>query len=156
MIRRTGRAFRDNLDAFTADFVEHANAHIEIESLTPSLWIDCDAGLDDLDIDAVERIASLSPFGRANPRPKVRVTGLTVAGSPKQVGSNGRHLTLSFRSETANGAQRWLRVIWFGEGSRAADLATGMRVDAVIEPKINSWNGRTAVEGIVSDLRILT
>ena len=106
-----------------------------------------------LDIDAVERIASLKPFGRANPRPTVRVTGLTVAGAPKQVGGNGRHLTVSFRSETA---QRWLRVIWFGAGSRAEDLAAGMRVDAVIEPKINSWNGRTAVEGIVSDLRILT
>ncbi|MHC5007340.1 MAG: single-stranded-DNA-specific exonuclease RecJ, partial [Planctomycetota bacterium] len=133
-----------NLEAFTAALVEHANTHISVEQLTPTLKIDCDAGLGELDLSTVRRIRSLSPFGQANPTPTVRITNATVAEPPKQIGANGRHLTL--RLQVDDGARRRsLRTVWFGAGSRAADLASGMRLDVVIEPKINAWNGRETV-----------
>jgi len=142
----------ENLDAFTAALTRHANTHIDVEQLTPGLWIDCEAEIGELEFEAVNRIASLSPFGRDNPRPAVCIRGATLAESPKQIGANGKHLTLSLRGD----GRRWLRLVWFGAGSHAADLAKGMRVDAVIEPKINHFNGRTTVEGIVSDIRVLS
>ena len=141
------------VEAFTAALVEHANAHISVEQLTPTLSIDCDAGLQELDLSTVRRIRTLSPFGQANPTPTVRITNATVAEPPKQIGANGRHLTL--RLQVDDGARRRsLRTVWFGAGSRAGDLASGMQLDAVIEPKINAWNGRESVEGIVRDVRI--
>jgi single-stranded-DNA-specific exonuclease len=143
----------DQLEAFTARLVEHANAHITVEQLTPKLSIDCDGSLDELAIDTVRRIGRLSPFGQANPAPTVRLTGVTVAGQPRQIGANGRHLTLSVQAE-AGGRRRVLRTVWFGAGSRAADLAAGQRLDAVIEPKINAWNGRESVEGMIRDVRV--
>ena len=141
----------DNLEAFTAELTRHANAHIDVEQLTPGLWIDCEAQIDEIEIEAVNRIASLSPFGRDNPRPAVCIRGATLAQTPKQIGANGKHLSLSLRGDGG----RWLRLVWFSAGSHAADLTKGMRVDAVIEPKINHFNGRTTVEGIVSDIRVL-
>jgi single-stranded-DNA-specific exonuclease len=143
----------DELEAFTATLVEHANAHIAVEQLTPKLSIDCDGSLDELEIDTVRHIGKLSPFGQANPAPTVRVTGVTVAGPPKQIGANGRHLTLSVRAETG-GRRRVLRTVWFGAGSRAADLVSGQRLDVVIEPKINEWRDRRSVEGMVRDVRV--
>ena len=140
----------ENLEAFTAELAKHANARIDVEQLTPGLWIDCDAEIDELEIETVNRIGALSPFGRDNPRPAVCIRGATLAESPKQIGANGKHLTLSLRGDGG----RWLRLIWFSAGSFAADLAKGMRVDTVIEPKINNFNGRTSVEGIVSDVRV--
>ena len=142
-----------DLDAFTARLVEHANAHIPIEQLTPTLRIDCDAAIGDLEIGQVRRIGLLSPFGRSNPRPTVRITGAMLAGPPRQIGANGRHLTLKLQAGEARD-RRVLRTVWFGSGSRAADLAPGMRVDAVIEPKINAWNGRESVEGMIRDVRV--
>lgn len=142
-----------SLPAFTEALTEHANARIDADALVPSVWIDCDARVDELQMETVTRIKSLSPFGRENPRPTLRITGATIAGPPKQMGANGRHLMLSLR---ADGAQRrWLRLVWFSAGGQAADLAAGMRIDAVIEPKINAWNGRTSVEGMVRDVRVL-
>ena len=96
-------------------------------------------------------IASLSPFGRDNPRPTVCIREATLAEDPKKIGAKGTHLTLSLRGDQP----RWLRLVWFRAGSLATDLAKGMRVDAVIEPKLNHFNGRTTVEGIVSDVRVL-
>jgi single-stranded-DNA-specific exonuclease len=142
-----------DLDAFAADLIEHANAHIPVQQLTPAIRIDCDATMGELDIDEVRRIGSLSPFGRANPRPTVRITGAALAGPPRQIGANGRHLTMSLQADEG-ARRRWLRTVWFGAGSRAADLASGMRLDAVIEPKINAWNGRVSVEGMIRDVRI--
>ncbi len=145
----------ERLEAFTAALTEHANAHISGERLTPSLWIDCDAGIDELEIDCVQRIGSLSPFGRANPRPTIRVEDVTLAGPPKQIGGNGQHLTMSLRSDDgSNGGRRWMRCVWFRAGAMAGDLTPGLRIDAVIEPKINEWNGRVSVEGIVRDVRV--
>ncbi|MHC4422471.1 MAG: single-stranded-DNA-specific exonuclease RecJ [Planctomycetota bacterium] len=142
-----------SVEAFTAALVEHANAHISVERLTPTLTIDCDAGLEELDLNTVRHIRSLSPFGQANPTPTVRIANATVAEPPKQIGANGRHLTL--RLQVDDGARRRsLRTVWFGAGARADDLASGMRLDAVIEPKINAWNGRESVEGIIRDVRI--
>src|SRR5262249_52321958 len=48
-----------DLEAFTEALVAHANAHIPLESLTPRLHIDCDAGIDELEPEAVKRIAAL-------------------------------------------------------------------------------------------------
>ena len=141
----------ENLEAFTAEITRHANAHIDVEQLTPGLWIDCEAGIDELEFETVNRIGALSPFGRDNPRPAVCIRGVTLAESPKQIGANGKHLSLRIRGD----GRRWLRLVWFGAGSHAADLTKGMRVDAVIEPKINNFNGRTTVEGIVGDIRVL-
>ncbi len=141
----------ENLEAFTAEITSHANAHIDVEQLTPGLWIDCEAGIDELEFETVNRIGALSPFGRDNPRPAVCIRGVTLAESPKQIGANGKHLSLRIRGD----GRRWLRLVWFGAGSHAADLTKGMRVDAVIEPKINNFNGRTTVEGIVGDIRVL-
>ncbi len=142
-----------SVEAFTAALVEHANAHISVEQLTPTLTIDCDAGLGELDLSTVRRIRTLSPFGQANPTPTVRIANATVAEPPKQIGANGRHLTLRLQVDDGT-RRRSLRAVWFGAGSRAGDLASGMRLDAVIEPKINAWNGRESVEGMIRDVRI--
>jgi single-stranded-DNA-specific exonuclease len=149
-----GLALRSaDLDAFTRALIEHANARIPVERLTPTLPIDCDAAVAELDLVTVRRIRTLSPFGRSNPTPAVRLKAVTVAGPPKPIGANGRHLTL--RVQAGDGARRRiLRTVWFGAGDRAADLASGMRLDAVIEPKINAFNGRESVEGVIRDVRI--
>lgn len=142
-----------SLEAFTEALTAHANAHIPLESLVPGLCIDCDAGLRELDVEVVRRIKALSPFGRENPSPAIRVRELVVSEAPKQIGANGRHLTLGLRSED-NGDRRWLRCVWFGAGERACDLAAGMRLEAVVEPRINFWNGRSSVEALVRDLAL--
>ncbi len=142
-----------DLPAFTEALTAHANERIGVEDLTPALRIDCDATIGELDLETVGKIADLSPFGRANPRPALRLRSLTVAGPPRAVGANGRHLTLTLRSQSP-GENRWIRGVWFGAGDLAPNFAAGVRLDAVVEPKINAFNGLRSVEAELRDVLI--
>ncbi len=141
----------DDLDAFTAALIAHANEHIAVEHLTPVIRIDCDVQIDELDLAAVRELALLAPFGRGNSRPSVRVRDVTIAEDPRPMGAEGRHLQLRFRQDR-DGRRRLVRGVWWNAGSLATRLATGMRLDIVIEPRVNEWRGRVTVEGIVRDV----
>ncbi|UCD76540.1 MAG: single-stranded-DNA-specific exonuclease RecJ [Phycisphaerales bacterium] len=142
-----------DLPVFTESITAHANERISPEDLTPAIKIDCDAALEELDLQTVKQIGALSPFGRANPRPVLRVNRVTVADPPRQIGANGRHL--SFRVRQDEGSQRRIiRAVWWGAGHLAGDIAAGMTLDVALEPKINEWNGRVSVEAEVRDVML--
>jgi single-stranded-DNA-specific exonuclease len=143
----------DRLELFTRAFTEHANLHIGVESLLPELTLDCQASGDELSVEAVQRLHAMAPFGRGNRSPSILLPGMTLAEAPKQIGPQGRHLSLRTWSET-NRTRRWLRSVWWHGGKHAADLAPGMRLDLAVEPKINAWDGRVNVEAEICDLRV--
>lgn len=142
-----------NIDAFAQALIDHANQHIEIDQLVASITIDCDVWLSELELPTVQRLHGLSPFGRGNRAPTLRVQGAIISGPPKQMGANGKHLSLQLRQESPAG-RRFIRAVWWSAGERAADLANGMTVDVAIEPKLNDWNGRVSVEAEVKDVRL--
>lgn len=140
----------DALDCFRDALRAHAQERIGVDQLTPSLRIDCDAALHEFDADTVRRIQALAPFGRANPKPRLRIRSAEVSAAPRQIGAGGKHLDVMLRQDHSTGTTR-LRGVWWNAGRFAADLAAGMRVDLVVEPKLNSWNGRTNVEVEIAD-----
>lgn len=142
-----------NLESFTDAIIAHANQHIGVEQLTPSLLIDCEALLSEMDLDAVRGVQKLAPFGRGNRAPTLLLRDCIVSEAPKQMGANGKHLALKLRQER-DGGRRWIRAVWWSAGERAADFAAGMRIDLAIEAKLNDWNGNLSVEAEVRDLRI--
>ena len=144
----------DDLEAFTSALIAHANEHIAVEHLTPMIRIDCDAQIDELDLAAVRELALLAPFGRGNSRPTVRVREVFLAEDPRPMGAEGRHLQLRFRQDR-DGRRRLVRGVWWNAGSLATRLAAGMRLDIVIEPRVNEWRGRVSVEGMVRDVCLL-
>lgn len=142
-----------HLPGFTQALVEHANAHIAMEDLTPSVTIDCEATLAEIDLDAVRAVQRLSPFGRGNHSPTVLVRQCVVTEAPRQMGPNGRHLALRVRQELES-VRKWIRAVWWSAGEHAANLAPGMHLDLAIEPKLNEWKDTISVEAEVRDVCI--
>lgn len=142
-----------NFDAFVEKLTAHANAHLRADDLVPALRIDTDAALHELELTVVRQLHELSPFGRSNPRPALRMSRVRVDEAPRQMGSQGKHLMLRLRQDV-NGQRRVIRGVWWNRGSLANDLAAGMHIDAVVEPKINHFNGNTNVEVEVRDVRV--
>ncbi len=136
------------LDEFADAFTLHANERIGVDQLTPSLRVDCEARLEEITQGAAEQIEEMGPFGRGNPTANVVLRNVEIARSPESMGARGDHLRFFIRDGT-----REMRIVAFGWGERGRELRGGMRVDVVIEPKINRWNGTSRVEAELRDLR---
>ena len=143
----------EKLEPFTAAFMHHANESIPPDQLTPCITIDCNASFEEISPPNVRRLQDMSPFGAGNPRPVVQVADAVVAEAPRQMGREGKHLDLRVRPGSP-GHSRWLRCVWWNAGSLAGDLAPGMRLDLAVEPKLNTFNGTTRIEGELRDVRI--
>ncbi len=140
-----------SLEDFAAAFTQVANQRIPVEELTPALRVDCQAALRELTTNAAAQFEDMGPFGRGNPKPSVVLRNIEIARPPETMGARGDHLRFFIRDE-----DRELRVVAFGWGERGKDLKAGMRIDAVVEPKINRWNGSARVEAELRDVRLPT
>ncbi len=147
-----------SLAAFAEAFIEHANLHIGEDMLRPLLTADCEAGLDELTPELVRGLERLEPFGRDNPEVAVVVRNVRLLGPPKTFGSNAKHLSLTLTAPNAadgRGTARTIRAIGWDWAEHAPKLAAGAMVDLLVKPAINTFNGRTTVEPLIEDVRIV-
>ncbi len=109
--------------------------------------VDGAVALEELTLDLMHEIERLAPFGQGNPEPRLGARGLEVISS-RIVGNNHLKLLLRQKNGTALGA------IAFNRGAlHGRKVREGARVAAVFTPRINTWNGKTAVELEIRDLK---
>lgn len=114
------------------------------KKLTPSLDIDLELSINDVDVSLVEEISKLEPFGMANPSPAFVVNNL-VLKQKKLMGSTKEHLKLTV--ETPSGT---LDCVWWSKGD--VPLVAGDRLDIAFAPQLNTFNGVTSVQLILKDV----
>lgn len=114
------------------------------QKLTPSIDVDLELAIDDVDISLVEEIAKLEPYGMANPSPTFVVNNL-VLKQKKLMGSTKEHLKLTV--ETNNGT---IDCVWWSRGD--IPLVQGDRLDIAFVPQLNTFNGVTSVQLILKDV----
>ncbi len=137
----------ENIDAFTAAFVEHANNTVIDTQLIPALDIDAEVTLAGLSYKVVEHLRRLSPFGQGNRPPLVALRGCKLVSPPKRMGQNGRTLGLLLGQ-----GKTTMRAVGFNMGDLADNLAGVAQVDIVAEPTLNTFRGRTNVELKLKDV----
>ncbi|MBC7834363.1 MAG: single-stranded-DNA-specific exonuclease RecJ [Phycisphaerales bacterium] len=134
------------LPAFTEAFIAAINSRLAPENLCSTIEADCEARSSELSVPLVQELARLGPFGRSNPSVSVLVRGLTLAGRPEPLGAAGKHLALRVRD---NG--HWMRLVAWGWGEHRERLHAGMKLDAILAPRLTDFNG-VRVEPEVLDL----
>jgi single-stranded-DNA-specific exonuclease len=139
---------RDELDAFRRELGRIADEEMPDGKAVPSLSIDLETELADLDEGLVSEILGLSPFGSGNREPVLASRDLSVAGRPRRIGQEGKHLSFFARDESVS-----RRAVAFGRGD-LCDPLTGKVVDLAFVPQINSWRGRESIELVVKDVKI--
>lgn len=91
--------------------------------------------------DLVRQIATLEPFGNANPEPVLQIENVLVVGL-RRMGSDAQHLKLRVEDNLG----RTLEFLAFNaQDNWFCD--PGERVSLWFEPSINEWQGRRTVEG---------
>lgn len=139
------------LPRLKARLQELAAQELADKDLQPSLHIDAEVPLGDLDWATYGLLQQLEPTGYANQQPVLMSRRVQVRDA-KQVGAGGAHLKLTV-SDPAAGPRRevaWDAIAfnqghWYGQLPRVVDLAYAL--------DRNDWNGQPRLQLVVADLR---
>lgn len=114
------------------------------QKLNPSVDIDLELEVDDIDVSLVEEINKLEPFGMSNPSPTFVIKNV-VLKQKKLMGSTKEHLKLVV--DTPKGAKD---CIWWSRGD--IPLIAGDKLDIAFAPQLNTFNGATDIQLIIKDI----
>jgi len=135
----------DNLEALRKFLQELAAEQLEGVELTPTLLIDAEVELSELDWATQALLTQLEPCGYANPAPLLLSRRVSVRDA-RAVGTDGGHLKLTL----SDGRSIW-DAIAFHQGQRANRLP--QHVDVVYSLEVNEWRGEKRLQLNVKDLR---
>ena len=125
---------------------EYAEKNIKDEDLIPTINIDLKLEDSQLNIEDVEELKLLEPFGQSNEEPIFMITNLKVV-SIKTL-SEGKHLKLYLKN------QNYLDAIGFNLGERANELKIGDTIDIVGNLNINEFNNTKKVQMLLKDFKV--
>lgn len=139
----------EDIDAFRGALNAYASQKLDVRNLVCSLDIDAEIEADDLTVDLVGAMGRMAPYGEGNREPVFCTRGLRVAGAPRLIGKEDRHLAFYVRQGASS-----FRAIAFGMADLYDAILAAEYCDLAYKAKINERNGRRAVELEVVDIQM--
>jgi single-stranded-DNA-specific exonuclease len=136
----------ENLDQFQREIIEVAAAKLDLEQLAPSIPIDAELAIGDVDWALHDVLQKLEPTGYANPAPVFVSRDVQLYGH-RAVGQDGAHLQLWVGDGRVKHG-----CIAFRQGAWAGRLAD--RIDLAYTISVNEWNGRRDLQLVVQDIQV--
>lgn len=124
---------------------KYVKEHITAEQLIPPLSIDAKLELYEINQNLMEWLAKFAPYGPGNMRPTFYTEKVMVVGFPYNVGRN--HLKLKVAKDGC-----MLDLIGFNMGDFLPMLRKGSFVDIAYSLDINTWQGKTTIQGKLKDI----
>jgi len=128
----------NNIEDFRNRINRFAKEKLILEDLLPSLDIDMELSLSDLNEEIIAEFEALEPFGTGNPEPLFYTRNLKVRGEPQVLGRE----TLKFWVTDGHITSQ---AIGFGMASFKDSLTNADSFDLVYTPKIDDWRGAGSV-----------
>ena len=119
-----------------------------LEELRPSLHIDHELAIDQIDWALHGQLARMEPVGQKN-EPGLFICRNCRVRNVRRVGG-GKHLKMVIDGHDHSPV---LDGIGFGLGEWAADLRVGSLIDIVFHLEVNEWQGRRSLQLNIQDLR---
>ena len=140
---------RENIKTLREKLNRHAQENLSDEDLTPQLKIDAPVSSDTLNLELVEELKKLEPYGIGNPKPVFVTKHLFLTDAPFVM--KEKHLKLKLADQ--NG-KRFEAVWWDGvDKSQGQTLKPQTGIELAYTAEANSWNGNTRLQLVVQDLK---
>lgn len=134
----------EKINNFIFDFKNFVNEKLNCENLEAIIEIDSELPLNELNLDLIEKIYKLSPFGLGNKLP-VFVSNETEIIGIRVIGKNGQHLKLVLKSEI----KMFEALIWNHDPN--VEFNVGDKIKIVYTPKLNYFNGKISIQLEIKD-----
>ena len=131
--------FRESINQFAREILDGA-------VLIPSLAIDAEISLAQLNLKLVDFVDSLEPYGEGNPPAIFCTRNLTIKSRPQVLGKE----TLKF---WVTDGRVTLSAVGFGMGKYREFLEVGQKVDLAYRLSIDDWNKAPVVQLKLKDIR---
>jgi len=145
----------DILEDFKTTLLKKAEELVDTEKLQPTITIDAEVDLEDVNWKLYDLLQKFEPFGQANEEPRYLAKGLTVT-SIDPVGQDGKHLRLLVK----HNSHTIKKTIAFGFGDKERHpsdwkntLHVGDKVDMVFSVDVNEWNGNRELQLTAVDMK---
>jgi single-stranded-DNA-specific exonuclease len=134
---------QENFEAFRGMFCEHAAKSLSADNLEPTVEIDAELLLEEVNTRMLTQYEALAPFGMGNPQPMFILRGVTPSESPRVL--KEKHLQLSVRQGSASS-----RAMWFNAASQKLPPAPW---DLAVELSRNEYQGVVSAQILVRAVR---
>ena len=140
---------RENLYAFREKINEYYNSlNLKDQDRFLKHHADIDIGsLKDFNLDLIEDLSQLEPFGPGNEEPIFCLKNAEIADS-RRMGQDGTHLRLDLRAK--DGAN--IKSVAFSAPDAWFHLYDDELYNFLIQPTVNEWNGTRSVEARLLDI----
>ena len=136
-----------DLPEFKRRFEEYVATHIKPEQQVPTLDIEAEAELSDMNWKMYKILQCLEPFGPGNERPLFLCRNLINNRNTRAV-SEGKHLHLDLTDRIVA-----MDGIAFGQGDKANHLQNGNAVDVCFYLEENAYRGRVTLQMNAQDIK---
>jgi len=137
----------DDIDEFACLLDDIIRNSVQASEKVSQTFIDAECNLQDINLDLIEQMTQLAPFGCENPEPVLCARNIKVS-SPVVVGTNHLKMRLTSNKTACN-------AIWFNMG-KYLGAVNGASLDVVFSPQINYWNGSSEIQLKMKDAVILS
>ncbi len=135
---------KEKFEEFKSRFEDIAK-NSNLEDLQPIIKIDGQINIDNMNIDFVEELKKLEPYGEGNKTPIFIYKGLKI-NSIRAI-SEGKHLKLTLKDEG-----NIIEAIGFNMGELVDEYLIGDKVDVVGILEINEFNGNKTIQINLRDI----
>ena len=130
--------------------MEIAQNKLKYQNLSPTLKIDMELNLKEMNFELYQQIMKMEPFGQDNPQPVFVSRQVNVIGA-QAVGNGQKHLKLRLSSSLS---RLVFDAIGFGLGKLFSQLSSGKTIDIVYNLTVNDWNGNQGLQLKIKDIKM--
>lgn len=138
----------ENFDTLKKRLNELINTSVDEEVLSPTLHVDTEVAIEEIDETFIKEISRFEPFGSHNPMPVFSVTGLKVF-EHKKIGAMNNHSRIVFSPDKTNNT---IVGLWWNKSN--FDYSPLTMTNVAFCPQVNEFNGKTSVQMIVKDVQL--
>lgn len=140
----------EQYNSFKKAFEAYVSLNLEEELKTPSIIIDMELRLEDINPKFYRILKQFAPFGPENWAPTFISKGVEDSGYAKTVGEDDKHLKARFSQDMAYGTD----AIGFDLGKHLNLITGRKKVDIVYSLDHNTWQGTTSIQLKLKDLKV--
>jgi single-stranded-DNA-specific exonuclease len=142
---------QENLELFKQRLELFAQQNLLTEQMVPTLDIDMELTLGQINQKLFNELKTLNPYGPDNPKPVFVSHNVRDAGTSRLVGKNMEHLKLSLIDETVKSS---VPAIAFGKYQFGKEILLGAPFDICYTIEENTYNGNTTIQLMIKDIKM--